>query len=428
MKVLVIGGGGREHAMAWKLNQSPKVTRVFVAPGNGGTALDSHLHNIDTTDVRALREWAQAEKIGLTVVGPEAPLAAGVVDEFRAHGLRIFGPTKAAAQLESSKAFSKAFMQRHGIPTADYESFTDAAAAHAFIDRLGVPLVVKADGLAAGKGVVVASTLQEAHDAVDFMLVDNKYGVVHNDGGARVVIEAFLEGEEASFIVLCDGKNVAALATSQDHKRLQDGDAGPNTGGMGAYSPAPVVTADVHARAMREIILPTVRGMEKDGIPYTGFLYAGLMIDAQGRPKALEFNCRMGDPETQPILMRLKSDLLEVLAAAIDGKLDALELQWDRRTALGVVMAAHGYPDQPRKGDAINGLPPEADDAMVFHAGTALDEAGVLRTSGGRVLCVTVLADNVRQAQQRAYDVARGIHFDGVQYRRDIGHRAVRST
>ena len=428
MKVLVIGGGGREHAMAWKLNQSPKVTRVFVAPGNGGTALDSHLHNIDTTDVRALREWAQAEKIGLTVVGPEAPLAAGVVDEFRAHGLRIFGPTKAAAQLESSKAFSKAFMQRHGIPTADYETFTDAAAAHAFIDRLGVPLVVKADGLAAGKGVVVASTLQEAHDAVDFMLVDNKYGVVHNDGGARVVIEAFLEGEEASFIVLCDGKNVAALATSQDHKRLQDGDAGPNTGGMGAYSPAPVVTADVHARAMREIILPTVRGMEKDGIPYTGFLYAGLMIDAQGRPKTLEFNCRMGDPETQPILMRLKSDLLEVLAAAIDGKLDALELQWDRRTALGVVMAAHGYPDQPRKGDAINGLPPEADDAMVFHAGTALDEAGVLRTSGGRVLCVTVLADNVRQAQQRAYDVARGIHFDGVQYRRDIGHRAVRST
>ena len=428
MKVRVIGGGGREHAMAWKLNQSPKVTRVFVAPGNGGTALDSHLHNIDTTDVRALREWAQAEKIGLTVVGPEAPLAAGVVDEFRAHGLRIFGPTKAAAQLESSKAFSKAFMQRHGIPTADYESFTDAAAAHAFIDRLGVPLVVKADGLAAGKGVVVASTLQEAHDAVDFMLVDNKYGVVHNDGGARVVIEAFLEGEEASFIVLCDGKNVAALATSQDHKRLQDGDAGPNTGGMGAYSPAPVVTADVQARARREILWPTVRGMEKDGIPYTGFLYAGLMIDAQGRPKALEFNCRMGDPETQPILMRLKSDLLEVLAAAIDGKLDALELQWDRRTALGVVMAAHGYPDQPRKGDAINGLPPEADDAMVFHAGTALDEAGVLRTSGGRVLCVTVLADNVRQAQQRAYDVARGIYFDGAQYRRDIGHRAVRST
>ena len=433
MKVLVIGGGGREHAMAWKLNQSPKVTRVYVAPGNGGTALENHLQNIDITDARALREWAQAEKIGLTVVGPEAPLAAGVVDEFRAHGLRIFGPTRAAAQLESSKAFSKAFMQRHGIPTADYESFTDAAAAHAFVDRQGVPLVVKADGLAAGKGVVVATTLQQAHDAIDFMLVDNKYGVVHNDGAhgqaePRVVIEEFLEGEEASFIVLCDGKNVVALATSQDHKRLQDGDAGPNTGGMGAYSPAPVVTADVHARAMREIILPTVRGMEKDGIPYTCFLYAGLMIDAQGRPKTLEFNCRMGDPETQPILMRLKSDLLELLAAAIDGKLDAVELQWDRRTALGVVMAAHGYPDAPRKGDAITGLPQEADDAVVFHAGTALGADGVLRTSGGRVLCVTALADNVRQAQQRAYDVARGIYFDGAQYRRDIGHRAIKNA
>ena len=425
MKVLVIGGGGREHAMAWKLNQSPKVTRVYVAPGNGGTALDNHLHNIDTTDVRALREWAQAEKIGLTVVGPEAPLAAGVVDEFRAHGLRIFGPTKAAAQLESSKAFSKAFMQRHGIPTADYETFTDATAAHAFIDRLGVPLVVKADGLAAGKGVVVASTLQEAHDAVDFMLVDNKYGVVHNDGGARVVIEAFLEGEEASFIVLCDGKNVAALATSQDHKRLQDGDAGPNTGGMGAYSPAPVVTADVHARAMREIILPTVRGMEKDGIPYTGFLYAGLMIDAQGRPKALEFNCRMGDPETQPILMRLKSDLLEVLAAAIDGKLDTVELDWDRRTALGVVMAAHGYPLNPRKGDVITGLPADAADAMVFHAGTALNAQGQVVVAGGRVLCVTALADSVSQARERAYATLASIHFDGMQHRQDIGHRAL---
>ena len=427
MKVLVIGGGGREHAMAWKLNQSPKVTRVFVAPGNGGTALDSHLHNIDTTDVRALREWAQAEKIGLTVVGPEAPLAAGVVDEFRAHGLRIFGPTKAAAQLESSKAFSKAFMQRHGIPTADYETFTDAVAAHAFIDRVGVPLVVKADGLAAGKGVVVASTLQEAHDAVDFMLVDNRYGVVHNDGGARVVIEEFLDGEEASFIVLCDGKNVAALATSQDHKRLLDGDEGPNTGGMGAYSPAPVVTADVHARAMREIILPTIRGMEKDGLPYTGFLYAGLMIDAQGRPKTLEFNCRMGDPETQPILMRLKTDLSDVLAAAIDGKLDQLELQWDRRTAMGVVMAAHGYPLSPRKGDAITGLPADTADVMVFHAGTELKD-GVVSTSGGRVLCVTVLADNVKQAQQMAYDAARKIHFDGAQYRRDIGHRAAKSA
>ena len=428
MKVLVIGGGGREHAMAWKLNQSPKVTKVYVAPGNGGTAVSQHLDNIATTDVRALRQWAQEEKIGLTVVGPEVPLAAGVVDEFRAHGLRIFGPTKAAAQLESSKAFSKAFMRRHGIPTADYDTFTDAVAAHAYVDRLGAPIVIKADGLAAGKGVVVATTLQEAHDAVDFMLVDNKYGVAHNDGGARVVIEEFLVGEEASFIVLCDGKNVTALATSQDHKRLRDGDEGPNTGGMGAYSPAPVVTADVHARAMREIILPTVRGMEKDGIPFTGFLYAGLMIDAQGRPKTLEFNCRMGDPETQPILMRLKSDFFDLLGAAIDGKLDQVELQWDRRPALGVVMAAHGYPEDPRKGDAITGLPPETEDAMVFHAGTVLDDAGVPRTSGGRVLCVTALGDSVRQAQQRAYDVARGIHFDGMQMRRDIGHRAIKNA
>ena len=425
MKILVIGGGGREHALAWKLAQSPKATRVFVAPGNGGT-LGTKLENLPITDVVKLREWAQEQKIGLTVVGPEAPLAAGVVDEFRAHGLRIFGPTKAAAQLESSKAFSKAFMRRHGIPTADYDTFTDPVAAHAFVDRLGAPIVIKADGLAAGKGVVVATTLQEAHDVVDFMLVDNKYGVTHNAGGARVVIEAFLEGEEASFIVLCDGKNVAALATSQDHKRLKDGDQGPNTGGMGAYSPAPVVTADVHARAMREIILPTVRGMEKDGIPYTGFLYAGLMIDAKGHPKTLEFNCRMGDPETQPIFMRLKSDLVDVMNAAVDGKLDQLELQWDRRTALGVVMAAHGYPENPRKGDAITGIAPEADDAMVFHAGTQLQD-GVLRTSGGRVLCVTALGDNVRQAQQRAYDVARSIHFDGAQYRHDIGHRAVKN-
>ncbi len=426
MKVLVIGGGGREHALAWKLAQSPRATKVYLAPGNGGTAHHPKFENLPITGVVQLREWAQEQKVGLTVVGPEAPLAAGVVDEFRAHGLRVFGPTKAAAQLESSKAFSKAFMRRHGIPTADYDTFTDAAAAHAFVERLGAPIVVKADGLAAGKGVVVAMTLQEAHDAVDFMLVDNKYGVAHNEGGARVVIEAFLEGEEASFIVLCDGKNVAALATSQDHKRLKDGDEGPNTGGMGAYSPAPVVTADVHARAMREIILPTIRGMEKDGVPYTGFLYAGLMIDAKGHPKTLEFNCRMGDPETQPIMMRLKSDLVDVMLAATDGKLDQVELQWDRRTALGVVMAAHGYPEDPRKGDAITGLPPEADDAMVFHAGTQLQD-GVLRTSGGRVLCVTALGDNVRQAQQRAYDVARGIHFDGAQYRRDIGHRAVKN-
>ena len=428
MKILVIGGGGREHALAWKLAQSPKATKVFVAPGNGGTALaGGKLENLPITDPVALREWAQAEKIGLAVVGPEAPLAAGVVDEFRAHGLKIFGPTKAAAQLESSKAFSKAFMQRHGIPTAAYDTFTDPVAAHAYIDRKGTPIVIKADGLAAGKGVVVAMTLEEAHAAVDFMLVDNKFGVQHNEGGARVVIEEFLAGEEASFIVLVDGKNVCALATSQDHKRLKDGDEGPNTGGMGAYSPAPVVTADVYGRAMREIILPTVRGMEKDGVPFTGFLYAGLMIDGQGQPKTLEFNTRMGDPETQPILMRLKTDFVDVLLAATDGRLDQVELEWDRRTALGVVMAAAGYPESPRKGDLISGLPAEADDAMVFHAGSQLDAEGKPRTSGGRVLCVTALADSVRQAQQRVYDVTRGIHFDGMQYRRDIGHRAIKS-
>lgn len=428
MKILVIGGGGREHALAWKLAQSPKATKVYIAPGNGGTALaGGKLENLAITEPAALREWAQAEKVGLTVVGPEAPLAAGVVDEFRAHGLKIFGPTKAAAQLESSKAFSKAFMQRHGIPTAAYDTFTDAAAAHAYIDKLGAPIVVKADGLAAGKGVVVAMTAQEAHDAVDFMLVDNKFGVQHNEGGARVVIEEFLQGEEASFIVLCDGKNVCALATSQDHKRLQDNDQGPNTGGMGAYSPAPVVTADIHARAMREIILPTMRGMEKDGVPFTGFLYAGLMIDGQGQVKTLEFNTRMGDPETQPILMRLKSDLVEVLLAAVEERLDSVELEWDRRTALGVVLAAAGYPEAPRKGDAITGLPHDADDAVVFHAGSTLDAQGQVRTSGGRVLCVTALADNTRQAQQRAYDLIRHIQFDGMQYRRDIGHRAIKN-
>ena len=424
MKVLVIGGGGREHALAWKLAQSPKVQQVFVAPGNGGTALDANLKNLPITDGAALRDWALKEKIALTVVGPEQPLAAGVVDDFRKHGLRIFGPTQAAAQLESSKAFSKAFMQRHGIPTAAYETFTDAAAARAYVDRLGAPIVVKADGLAAGKGVVVATSVAEAHAAIDDMLGGNQLGVAHNEGGARVVIEEFLHGEEASFIVLCDGKNVLPLATSQDHKRLLDGDAGPNTGGMGAYSPAPVVTPDIHARVMREIIMPTVRGMEQDGVPFTGFLYAGLMIDAQGHPRTLEFNTRMGDPETQPILMRLKSDLLEVLLAATAGKLDTVQLQWDRRVALGVVMAAHGYPQAPRRGDVITGLPAAQADAVVFHAGTLRQDERVL-TAGGRVLCVTVLADSVKQAQVRAYDVARGIHFDGMQYRRDIGHRAV---
>ena len=432
MKVLVVGGGGREHALAWKLAQSPKVQAVYVAPGNGGTALDSRLVNINITDPQALRTWAVTEKIALTVVGPEQPLAAGIVDEFRNHGLRVFGPTKAAAQLESSKAFSKNFMKRHHIPTADFETFSDAAAAHAYVDEKGVPIVVKADGLAAGKGVVVAMTLPEAHEAIDFMLAPdpqfNPLGVTHNEGGARVVIEEFLAGEEASFIVICDGKNVVALATSQDHKRLLDGDQGPNTGGMGAYSPAPVVTPDVHARAMREIILPTIRGMEKDGIPFTGFLYAGLMIDAQGKPRTLEFNCRMGDPETQPIMMRLKTDFFDVMMAATSGALDRVALEWDRRPALGVVMAAHGYPLQPRKGDAIHGLPAggvDDDDAMVFHAATQSVDGQTL-TAGGRVLCVTALGDTVKAAQQRAYEVARGIDFDGAQYRKDIGYRAIK--
>ena len=426
MKVLVVGSGGREHAMAWKLAQSSKVQQVYVAPGNGGTAKDKNLVNVPITDLAVLRQWALDNGIGLTLVGPEAPLAAGIVDDFRAHGLRIFGPTQAAAQLESSKAFSKAFMPRHGIPNAEFETFSDAALAHAYVDRKGAPIVVKADGLAAGKGVVVAMTLAEAHEAIDFMLLDNTLGVAHNAGGARVVIEEFLQGEEASFMVLCDGKNVAALATSQDHKRLLDKDEGPNTGGMGAYSPAPVVTAEVHARAMREVILPTIRGMEKDGITYTGFLYAGLMIDPQGRIKTLEFNCRMGDPETQPILMRLKSDFLEVLLAATSEGLDQLEMEWDRRVALGVVMAAHGYPLNPRKGDAITGLPQDEGDAMVFHAGTT-EKDGQILTSGGRVLCVTALADSVKQAQQKAYQTASPIAFDGMQMRRDIGYRAIKN-
>ena len=428
MKILVIGGGGREHALAWKLAQSRKVQCVYVAPGNAGTALDGRFINLNLASPGELSAWAATEKIALTVVGPEAPLASGMVDEFRAKGLRIFGPTKAAAQLESSKAFSKAFMARHGIPTAEFETFTDAAAAHAYLDQKGAPIVVKADGLAAGKGVVVAMSLADAHAAVDDMLASNAYGVQHN-GEARVVIEEFLEGEEASFIVLCDGKNVTALATSQDHKRLQDGDQGPNTGGMGAYSPAPVVTPEVHARAMREVILPTIKGMEMDGIRYTGFLYAGLMITPQGKIKTLEFNCRMGDPETQPIMMRMKSDLVDVLMAATDGKLDTIELQWDRRVALGVVLAAHGYPMHPRKGDVIDGLPEGdssvGDDVVVFHAGTSRQNSKSL-ISGGRVLCVTALADSVKQAQARAAQVIHGIGFDGMQYRRDIGYRAVK--
>ena len=429
MKALVLGGGGREHALAWKLAQSPLVQTVYVAPGNGGTATDKRLENIAITDVVALREWAQDHQIDITVVGPEALLAAGVVDEFRAHGLRIFGPTQAAAQLESSKAFSKDFMRRHGIPTAQHQTFTDAALAHRYVDNQGVPIVVKADGLAAGKGVVVATSLEQAHQAIDDMLTTNALGVKHNQAGACVVIEEFLDGEEASFMVMCHGDQVLPLATSQDHKRLLDHDLGPNTGGMGAYSPAPVVTPEIHSRVMREIIMPTIAGMKKDGIVYTGFLYAGLMIDAQGKPKTLEFNCRLGDPETQPILMRLKSDLLSLLLAATednDSALTDFSIQWDTRTALGVVLASRGYPLAPQYGDAITGLPLEETDTMVFHAGTAWD-GETLSTQGGRVLCVTALGSTVRAAQKQAYVGVQKIAFDGQQYRRDIGHLAIRN-
>jgi len=421
MKILVIGGGGREHALAWKLAQSPRVQNVIVAPGNAGSATEINCENALANNVEQRLALAKNEKVGMTVVGPEAPLAAGVVDAFRAEGLKIFGPTQAAAQLESSKDFSKAFMKRHGIPSAGYESFTDTQAAHDYINAKGAPIVVKADGLAAGKGVVVATTLAEAHTAVDMMLADNVFG----SAGARVVIEDFLAGEEASFIVMVDGRNVLAMASSQDHKRLLEGDHGPNTGGMGAYSPAPIVTPEMHARIMREIIWPTVHGMAKDGIQYTGFLYAGVMIDAEGRPLTLEFNCRFGDPETQPIMMRLKGDLVDLIEHGINGTLDKVDAEWDRRVALGVVMAAHGYPDNPRKGDAIHGLSAPAEDAHVFHAGTAKVD-GQIVTSGGRVLCVTALADTVKLAQKRALEVADSISFDGVQMRRDIGWRAIK--
>ncbi len=421
MKILVVGSGGREHALAWKLALSKRIQIVMVAPGNGGTALDPRLKNIAITDPAALAEFAQKEQIALTVVGPEAPLAAGIVDLFRERGLKVFGPTKQAAQLESSKDFAKAFMERHGIPTAKYQTFSDAAAAHRYIDEQGAPIVIKADGLAAGKGVVVAMSLDEAHGAIDMMLSDNRFG----DAGARVVIEEFLDGEEASFIVMVDGKNILPLATSQDHKRLLDQDQGPNTGGMGAYSPAPIVTPELHARVMREIIQPTVQGMAKDGVPYTGFLYAGLMIDAQGNPKTLEFNCRMGDPETQPIMARLKTDLVTVMEHAVNGTLDTIELDWDRRTALGVVMAAGGYPDAPKKGDVITGIPAETADSMTFHAGSVL-ENGELKTAGGRVLCVVGLGDSVKVAQKHAYDAVDQIRFDGMQFRRDIGWRALK--
>jgi len=423
MKILLIGSGGREHALAWKMARSPRVQKVFVTPGNGGTANQKNegIENLPISDLQELADFAKREQIAFTVVGPEAPLAAGIVDVFRNHGLRIFGPTQLAAQLESSKDFSKAFMKRHGIPTADYQTFSNASEAHNYIDQKGAPIVIKADGLAAGKGVVVAMSLPEAHMAVDMMLSDNKLG----NAGARVVIEEFLIGEEASFIVLVDGKNVVPLATSQDHKRLHDGDQGPNTGGMGAYSPAPVVTPEIHARAMREVIMPTVLGMKADGIPYTGFLYAGLMISPDGRIKTLEFNCRMGDPETQPIMARLESDLVNALDKAIDGKLDEVELKWDRRIALGVVLAAHQYPDTPRSGDRISGIPAPTNDQIVFHAGTKLHDGNLL-TSGGRVLCVVGLADTVKAAQQKAYSAIEQIHLDGMQYRKDIGFRAIK--
>lgn len=424
MKVLVIGGGGREHAMAWCLAKSPRVTKVYVAPGNGGTARDSRLENLALDPVKnpqSVADFVKQNNIALTVVGPEAPLAAGVVDTFRREQLAIFGPVAAAAQLESSKDFAKRFMKEHDIPTAEFETFSDSHKAHAYIDAKGAPIVIKADGLAAGKGVVVAMSLKEAHDAIDMMLLDNKFG----DAGARVVIEEFLDGEEASFIVMCDGKSALPMATSQDHKRLLDQDQGPNTGGMGAYSPAPVVTPEIHAKVLREVINPVLKGMSAKGTPYTGFLYAGLMIKPNGEIKVLEFNCRMGDPETQPILMRLKSDFTVLLEAAIAQKLDSIEAEWDSRTALGVVCAAHGYPETVRTGDAITALPQDTDDCVTFHAGTAIKD-GALVTSGGRVLCVTALGGTVLMAQKRAYQAVEEVKFDGMQARRDIGYRAIR--
>lgn len=425
MKVLVIGNGGREHAIAWRIAQSAQVSDVFVAPGNGGTALDPLLKNVAITNLDELAAFAKKEGIDLTVVGPEAPLAAGVVDLFREQGLAVFGPTKAAAQLESSKDFAKAFMVRHNIPTSAYATFTSPEQAHAYINEQGAPIVVKADGLAAGKGVVVAQTLQEAHDAVDAMLGDGSLG----EAGARVVIEGFLTGEEASFIVMCDGKNILPMATSQDHKRQLDNDQGPNTGGMGAYSPAPIVSDRLHERIMQEVIYPTIQGMEKDGVTFTGFLYAGLMIDDGNDEdrsiKVLEFNCRMGDPETQPIMMRLQGDYADTLLKAAQGKLDQASISWDPRTALGVVMASYNYPGTPRTGDVITGIPAPQENCVTFHAGSALKD-NQLVTSGGRVLCVTALGDTVQQARETAYATVKQIKFDGQQYRSDIAWRALK--
>lgn len=425
MNVLVIGNGGREHALAWKLAQSPRVQRVLVAPGNAGTARTAKCENhaLEATDIQGLLALAEREDVAFTIVGPEAPLVAGVVDTFRAAGRRCFGPTAKAAQLEGSKSFAKDFMQRHGIPTAAYGSFEDEAAALEFIATHGAPIVVKADGLAAGKGVILAQTEDEARAAVRDMLAGNAFG----EAGHRVVIEEFLRGEEASFICMVDGEHVLPLASSQDHKARDDGDQGPNTGGMGAYSPAPVVTDELHARILREVIEPTVRGMAADGERYTGFLYAGVMIDAEGNPKVLEFNCRFGDPETQPILSRLESDLTELIEAALDGRLDAVEARWDPRVALGVVLAAGGYPGAYRKGDTITGLEAVENDpeAYIFHAGTATREDGAVVTAGGRVLCVVGLGNDVKSAQQKAYTAAHRIHFEDIYCRTDIGYRAV---
>ena len=420
MKILVVGSGGREHALAWKLAQSPKAQVVYVAPGNAGTALDKRLANMPITAHATLAEFALREEIELTVIGPDAELAAGIVDLFQSKGLRVFGPTKAAAELEWSKDFAKGFMKRHGIPTAAYETFTDARAAHAYVDAQPIPIVIKADGLAAGKGVVVAMSRDEAHAAIDMMMVGNKFGA----SGARVVIEEFLAGEEASFFVLSDGRHALPLASAQDHKRLLDGDLGPNTGGMGAYSPAPVVTPSVHAKVMQQIVKPALAGMAAEGRPFVGFLFVGLMIDDAGNPRVVEFNARMGDPETQPIMTRMKTDLVAVIEAALDGKLDAFELEWDRRTALCVTLASEGYPDHPRKGDVITGIPANTEDSLVFHAGTALKDGQVV-TNGGRVLSVVGLGDTVRYAQKRAYETAEKIRFAGMQYRKDIGHRAL---
>lgn len=425
MKILVVGSGGREHAIAWRLAQDGRVETVYVAPGNAGTALTKKLVNVPESDIERLADFAKSNDIHFTVVGPEAPLAAGIVDHFRSCGLKIFGPTKAAAQLESSKDFAKAFMKKHGVPTADYETFTDAAAAHAYVDKKGTPIVIKADGLAAGKGVIVAMDAHQAHEAIDNMLEGNAFGAA----GARVVIEDFLKGEEASFIVMVDGKNILPMASSQDHKRLLDHDMGPNTGGMGAYSPAPIVTPEIHDQVMREIIRPTVDGMAADGTPFTGFLYAGLMIDrdAEGKSvvKTLEFNCRMGDPETQPIMSRLSSSLVDMIEAAIDGHLDTIEAKWDDRVALGVVCAAHGYPEKPQKGAQITMLPADNETLHVFHAGTK-SEDGKTVVSGGRVLCIVGLGDSVKEAAQKAYEGVQKVHFEGMQYRTDIGYRAMK--